>query len=179
MTPPRPSYIPDNVCTETTWNSAALQERTLFVARSQQKEGVKEVGNNWGPVVKMYLKVAGLRSPAPWCAAFLTWCLVEAGADRKKLPKNPASTYFWWKWAKDTDRTMVTPGRGNVFVWNGKGGGHIGLITGIDRGMLTTIEGNTNEEGSREGTAVMNKLRKMSRIQSFPRWAYIDIGGLE
>lgn len=179
MIPPRPSYINDGICTEAVWNSSALAERALFVARSQERAGVVEVGNNWGPMVKMYLAVAGLRNPAPWCAAFVTWCLIEAGADRKKLPMNPASTYFWWKWAVDKKRTMITPGRGNLFVWNGKGGGHIGFITSVTRGVLATIEGNTNEAGSREGTAVLSKTRKMAQIQSFPRWAYVDVSELE
>jgi uncharacterized protein (TIGR02594 family) len=177
--PPRPSYIADNICTEAIWASSVLSERALFVARSQQKEGVKEIGNNWGPVVKMYLAVAGIGSPAPWCAAFVTWCLLEAGANKKKLPKNPAATYFWWDWSRKTKRTASGPARGLLFVWNGKGGGHIGVIVGNTSAHFVTIEGNTNEAGSREGTAVMDKTRKTSDLVKHPRWGFIDVSELD
>ena len=88
---PKPSYVTTVSAAE--WASLPLPERFLHVARSQV--GVREVTANWSPIIKLYLKVAGVFSPAPWCAAFLTWCLLEAGADRKKLPKFPASTYYW------------------------------------------------------------------------------------
>ena len=159
------------------WASASLAERTLMVLDSQV--GVEESPSNWGPKVSMYLRVAGVFSPAPWCAALLTWALVEAGADRKKLPKLAASTYYWHEWAKATGR-LITDGtkaqRGFFGVWNGRKGGHIFAVTRRSGTyQVMTIEGNTNEAGEREGKYVMRRYRSWSQMAGYPRFGWIVI----
>lgn len=178
MTPPRPKYIGDNICSERVWLNASLGERALFVARSQERLKVREVGRNWGPLVRLYLKAAGLVSPAAWCAAFVTYCLREAGADRKKLPRYPASTWWWWNWANATGRNRDIPKRGRLFVWNNDPGGHIGFC--LDGSAnFPTIEGNTNKAGSREGDGVYERRRQVSYLKGQQRWCFIDVEGLE
>lgn len=184
---PKPAYV--TTMDADAWKQADLAERAIHVARSQQKQGVQEFpkGSNWGPRVSLYLKVAGFVSPAPWCAAFVTWCLVEAGADIKKLPKNPASTLSWWEWArwKDYDRLELESGfgqgqnhktqRGLLGVQNGKGfAGHIWFCMD-DKDPHATLEGNTNKGGSREGYGVFDRLRNLASMQAYPRWAFIRI----
>lgn len=172
-TTPKPAFV--TTLTDSAWSNASLAERALHVAHSQL--GVKEVGANWGPMVKIYLAVAGVFSPAPWCASFVTWCLVQSGADRKKLPKLAASTYYWWQWAKDRHADNSDHKRGRLFVWNGKAGGHIGFIAEtITPSMFRTIEGNTDDHGSREGTKVAERKRTTAQVSSFPRWTFISIG---
>jgi hypothetical protein len=39
----------------------------------------------------------------------------------------------------------------------GGGAGHTGLVVGIQSGKLVTIEGNTNDGGSREGVGVFQR----------------------
>lgn len=173
---PAPGYL--KPWAKTDWAEASLAERTLAVLDSQV--GVAESPSNWGPKVSLYLRAAGIFSPAPWCAALLTWALLEAGADRKKLPKFAASTYFWWDWARKNKR-LITDGkrarRGFFGVWNGKGGGHIFAVT-RPQGTYSvmTIEGNTNEAGEREGKYVMRRYRPWSQISAYPRhgWIVID-----
>jgi len=170
---PKPDYV--KTLTDQQWASASLSERALHVASSQMD--VKEVGANWGPMVKIYLAVAGLFTPAPWCASFVTWCLVQAGADRKKLPKFAGSTYYWWQWAKDAHRDNANPKRGRLFVWNDKGGGHIGFVAEtLVNGSYRTIEGNTNDDGGREGYKVAGRIRKQLDIIHHVRWTFIEIG---
>lgn len=149
---PRPGYV--KTMTDDVWRESSLSERTLHVAASQV--GVRETSQNWGPVVRVYLAVAGLFTKAPWCAAFVTWCLVQAGADRKKLPKFAASTYYWWEWARVNQLGVHKPARGHIGVYNDKGGGHIWLWTSEE----ATIEGNTNNDGSREGVGVFRRVRR-------------------
>lgn len=169
----KPPYV--KTLTDQQWASALLSERALHVAHSQL--GVKESGANWGPMVKLYLAVAGMFSPAPWCASFVTWCLVQSGADRKKLPKFAASTYYWWEWAKNSHRDNPNPSRGRLFVWNEKGGGHIGFVAEtLVNGSFRTVEGNTNDNGGREGYKVAERIRKQLDVIGHPRWTYIEIG---
>ena len=159
------------------WASASLSERTLMVLDSQV--GVKESPSNWGPKVSMYLRAAGILTPAPWCAALLTWALLEAGADRKKLPRFAASTYYWWSWARANKR-LISKGskivRGNFGVWNGKGGGHIfAVVKPVGAYAAETLEGNTNKAGAREGEYVMRRQRSWGQMSRYPRFGWIQI----
>jgi hypothetical protein len=142
--------------------------------------GVEENPSNWGPEVKKYLSAAGLNAPAPWCAALLTWALLEAGADRKKLPEKAASTYYWYQWAKE-NKFLVTRWAGAkraVFgIWNARSGqGHIFVVTKVlSRFRVATIEGNTNKAGSREGRFVMRRERTWGTLLAYLRFGWIVI----
>ena len=47
---------------------------------------------------------------------------------------------------------------GQIFVMDfGGGAGHTGMVRGIRDGKLVTIEGNTNDGGSREGIGVFER----------------------
>jgi hypothetical protein len=177
---PKPDFVTRVTADE--WAALPLSERALFVARSQLDAKVAEFprGSNWGPAVSLYLRIAGLRNPAPWCAAFVYWCLVVAGADRRKLWSNPASTYSLWKWAANSGRLSPVPGRGTAFVWNASGGGHTGFVRAVLPGnVVATIEGNTNAGGSREGYEVAERKRDVLQIfKSGPRYGFIDFGGV-
>ena len=63
--------------------------------------------------------------------------------------------------------SLVAPGQ--IFVLSTGGGlGHVGLVESVDGGVLTTIEGNTNDGGSREGIGVFRRTgpngRKIASI---------------
>lgn len=165
--------------TDAQFEAMPVWERSLHQAASQV--GVREVpkGSNWGPMVSLYLKAAGLLKPAYWCAAFVTWCIVAAGGKRSSLPKLAASTYWWMVWARNTGRNVNKPKRGYLFVWNVKGAGHIGFITSVsDSGQtFETIEGNTNSGGSREGYEVARRTRTVKEIMDRGGF-FIDITSL-
>ncbi len=161
---PRPGYLGPGLLPGDAWRTASLSERAVHVARSQERNKVHELTPNWGGMVTVYLRVAGWSSPAPWCAAFVYWCLVESGADRKALWKYPASTRSLATWAKARGVLSQQPRRGDVFVWN-KGTGHTGFIVRSEPKKLTTIEGNTNASGGREGVAVLEKVRTVGAVR--------------
>ncbi|MEN6537369.1 MAG: CHAP domain-containing protein [Bryobacteraceae bacterium] len=179
MVPEKPAFV--TTLTDEAWSSLPLSERALHVARSQLRLNVREITRNWGGMVTVYLRLAGWRIPQPWCAAFVYWCLVTAGADRKKLWDRPASTYSLYQWAKAEKRIHDFPKRGRLFVWNGRLGGHTGFVREhVDRHeTFSTIEGNTNSAGSREGDRVAERVRSASSIRNHPRFGFIDLGGLE
>ena len=60
--------------------------------------------------------------------------------------------------------SLVQPGM--IFIIStGSGNGHTGIVESIEGVQLTTIEGNTNEGGSREGIGVFrHKSRRISQI---------------
>jgi len=149
--------------TDQQFTALPLVERALITASSQK--GVKETRANRGPMVDEYNKAGGAALGSPWCASFVSWCLIRAGVSRSDIMGklgNPAWTYNWYKWAKKYGHLVVKPKRGDLFVWyNNKSGGHIGFIVEVyDDGSFRTLEGNTNDGGSREGIEVAERIRK-------------------
>lgn len=142
--------------------------------------GVREdpPGSNRGPMVDRYLASVGLDSKDdsyPWCAAFLYWCFEQAavaGGVSNPVTRTAAVLEHWRKSparriesAQATgDPALVEPGF--IFVIaTGGGHGHTGLVEAVRGGKLTTIEGNTNEGGSREGIGVFRRdSRKIVEI---------------
>jgi hypothetical protein len=59
-----------------------------------------------------------------------------------------------------------SPSRGDIVVYRFS---HIGIVTATNTTGVSTIEGNTNEAGSREGTAVLRKERQNTVIRCFIR----------
>lgn len=124
-----------------------------------------------------FLRSCGISSPAPWCAAFVYHCHVQAGVSPQSLPARhlAASTYQWAKWAAAHGRLRTfaqgLPSRGDLFLWNSSlsggrvgavaGSGHIGFVCSAvrDKGrvLLRTIEGNSNAEGGRDGNALIRR----------------------
>jgi len=148
-----------------------LGEMMVVYAEQHLAQRPREVGGeNRGPWVRLY--TGGREGPAwPWCAAFVSFILSQAcktlsvllpipaslscdllaaGAKRRKrfLP-NPTPA----------NRTEITPG--SVFLvrrtksdWI-----HTGIVVRAEAEFFLTIEGNTNDSGSREGYEVCKRTR--------------------
>jgi hypothetical protein len=146
----------------------------LEIADSQI--GVMEAppGSNWGPKVKEYLACGGLGFPAAWCAGFVYWCFDQAAKQAGKknpLCKTCGVMMHWNKsdgkkiLAKDaiSNPALIKPG--HIFVISFGGGlGHTGLVESVNGGFINVIEGNTNDNGSREGIGVFRRVRKINSI---------------
>lgn len=151
-----------------------LQERALEIAVTQL--GVEEVprGSNRGPQVDEYIKSVGL-DPAgkySWCMALMYWCFMQAAG--KLGVQNPmlktGGVLLQWQKRKDKYR-VLTPQPGDVFIMDyGKGVGHTGIVEKVDSDFVDTIEGNTNDEGSREGFEVCRRKRPRSKIAGYLRF---------
>lgn len=147
-----------------------LATTTLQKAISQL--GVEEFprGSNAGPAVEKYLKSVGLGKGYSWCMAFVYWCTKESATQLGVL--NPL-----WRTAgvldmfnKEVDLRVKVPQPGDIFIMDyGKGMGHTGIVEKVVGTTLHTIEGNTNDEGSREGFEVCRKKRDIKNIKGFLR----------
>jgi hypothetical protein len=120
----------------------------LTIARSQL--GVTEAARNSGPQIDLYLADVQLGPGYPWCAAFVSWCFDQAGG------ADPRTAGCWHMWRSYIARRAEAPAPGLVFILDhGHGLGHCGIVETVNGdGTLTTIEGNTNADGSREGDCV-------------------------
>lgn len=148
--------------------------------------GLKETqGKNLGPDVRRYQKATDLPPGAwPWCAAFLDWLLLEWLSDKKaaewlnlkrtspeKWRPKTALAFGLLKWAKDRpntveilpDSAMPEPGCLVVFDFS-----HCGVVERCQNPlMMTTIEGNTDSAGGRDGDGVWRRVRPRHIARAF------------
>lgn len=155
---------------------AVEQERIDHVALAYSSQiGVRELtGHNDGKDVEKYLHVVGFEKGTSWCAAFVSWSFRQANVN--------AITNAWApSWFPD-DHTIyikgkplkAVPRRADVFglYFPEKGRiAHVGFVDSWPPGdYLVTVEGNTNNAGSREGDGVYRKRRLKSNIYKVSRW---------
>lgn len=157
-------------------NSAA---KTAIIQAAQSKLGnTYETTTNQGPGIAEMWKATnysdGYNARAPWCAAFVCWCIQQSGvfseADRPKSASAfKGGGYEEWARSKSSVVKLTTnPAKvyaGDLVIF---GFSHIGIATSDSdaNGSFATIEGNTNAAGSREGNGCYAKTRKISLVRS-------------
>jgi len=151
----------------------SLQQKALEVAITQLGEQEKPLGSNWGVPVQDYLKSVGIGFPASWCMAFLYWCFKKAATDTgvvNPLVKTGGVLAAWNK-ADKKYRVVGDPQPGDIFIMDfGHGLGHTGIVERVEKDVVHTIDGNTNDTGSREGIEVCRKIRNRNKMVGYLRY---------
>lgn len=149
--------------------SIPFGEAVQEYARAHLAVHPREVGGaNRGPWVRLYMQ--GFEgSSALWCAGFVTFVMGQA-ADSLQVDLPIAGSFSCDTLAgqaktagrfvaEDDAPSLVGPGslflvRNTSTDWT-----HTGLITGVSDSTIDTIEGNTNDDGDREGYEVCARTR--------------------
>ena len=154
----------------------------IATATAEANKGVREVGKNAGPDVEKYLHCLGMTKGSPWCAAFVSWCVMTSRglakppkwcsgsavslfqmSGKNAVKVTPVDADFQSKvkpgyiWSRAQDATAAAAARKGSWCQ-----GHTGIVVAVDATGFHTIEGNTNAAGSREGDGVYRKLHKWS-----------------
>ncbi len=163
----------NNVVNKIPVNEKPPGEMVVAYAGQHLKEHPREVGGqNKGPWVRLYM--SGYEGPEwPWCAGFVSFILKQAFYNMEK--RLPCKTSFscdllavnamekgrFLRGFKVENQNQVKPGtiflsRRSPTDWV-----HTGIVIDVDLtgGIFYTIEGNTNDEGSREGYEVCRRTR--------------------
>lgn len=128
---------------------------------------VKEAsGQNDGPHVEAIQRVTGNSKGAPWCASFVTFVLDIAYRGKNPL-KRSASCDVLLEDARAKGWLKDTPEVGDVFLImkTPTDAVHTGVVTAVGKVSVRTIEGNTNEGGSRDGWGVFARQRKIAGMK--------------
>ncbi|QEC53855.1 putative peptidoglycan binding protein [Anseongella ginsenosidimutans] len=155
--------------------SAAGRSALQFAIDELNSGAGEEGGNNRGPWVKKYLAPTGLGEGYSWCAAFVSWCYLQAaGGSKEDMPfrysagaRNIYNQLREKGWTLDKDEL---PQPGDIVCWwrvsLPSGLGHIGLVHHYKDGFLYTIEGNkaANVAGFSYVKTRMDKLLGYGRI---------------
>lgn len=143
---------------------ASIAARDLGLSESPR-------GSNKGAQIQKFFDADDLdeKNGYPWCAAAVSFWVQtyfkENGITFAKAPKL-ASVYLFSEWA---DKQGLVVRKGNpkpddivIFTFS-----HIGVVESVSAGGFTSIEGNTNDDGSREGYEVARRDRKLSDAKLF------------
>ena len=153
----------------------------LLAQIAAEQIGVREEGgNNNGSKIRDYQKATDLKPASwPWCAAFVCFIVRESmtkcGIKQTATFKRPTTAGAWdfIRWSKEQDNstsTLVSPKAkdiqpGDIIVFKFS---HIGIATSTANtsGIFQCCEGNTDENGSREGGGVYSKKRDISSVKA-------------
>lgn len=143
----------------------------IEVAISQLGVEEQPRGSNWGEDIKKYLLSVGITFPASWCMSFVYWCVkksLEGTGNINTLYRSGGVLNVWNHTTKE--KKHINPEAGDIFIMDfGKGLGHTGFVERVEGDIIHTIEGNTNDTGSREGYEVCRRQRKISACKGFIR----------
>lgn len=122
-------------------------------------------GQNDGPWVEAIQRTTGNKKGDPWCASFVNFVLDIAYRDLNPLPAT-ASCDELLAAARAKGWVTEAPEPGDVFLVmkTPTDAIHTGIITGVTPVSISTIEGNTNREGAREGNGVWARSRPRNSL---------------
>lgn len=142
----------------------------VAVARSQIGVLEDPIGSNRGKKVDEYN--ATCTDPgAPWCASFTRWCFWKTG--QRDVPG--AYSPDWYSKSRLIKKEDVRVGDTALIYFNslGRYGHTICCVEKVSKTLrsieVTTIEGNTNPDGGREGYGVFRRVRSADTL-TFVRW---------
>lgn len=151
-------------------NGRSLGELVVAYARQHLAQHPLEIGGqNRGPWVRLYMH-GNEGQGYPWCAGFACFCLKQACDTLKEaLPITPSfSCDSLADSAKKKDKFVSRDkaGPGSFFLvrntptdWT-----HTGIVVSASGDTFKTIEGNTNDDGSREGYEVCARTRGYNKM---------------
>lgn len=150
-------------------------QRDCVVQTYRAEVGVREsTGNNDGYHVEKYLASTQLGAGYAWCAAFVNWNFKQCSI---ATPQGAAWSPTWFTtpskivYARNT-KNNTTPQPGDVFglyYTSKKRIAHVGFVDEWGK-RVRTVEGNTNQAGSREGDGVYIKYRLADQIYVVANW---------
>lgn len=186
--------LEDGIVGETTWRllrlplelatgpapeSATLEKAVVSCARQHLEQRAREVGGqNCGPWVRLYCNGHDGGAYA-WCCGFVSYILGQASA-LCNIPCPLLSTLSCDALALNARRIgRLIPGAsagrqvqpqeirpGDLFLIHREGNDwiHTGILIDVQPETVTTIEGNSNTTGSREGHEVCTLTRSYRRL---------------
>jgi len=160
--------------------SSTIAEDAILFAERCVSMGAREYGGqNSGFFVRMFtLQDIDGFNPIPWCAAFVSFSLMKVeklSNDHKiwNLGMIWSCDQFVEKLRSNGYRKINTPKRGSLFFINRKDNKndyvHVGFVSSWDpaTNVITTVEGNSNDEGSFEGNECCSRYRKVTDNYTF------------
>ncbi|MBS1708754.1 MAG: CHAP domain-containing protein [Armatimonadetes bacterium] len=150
---------------------ANFKRDAAVMLEAERRIGITEDEGTWnrGPEVDAYLKTCGTQPGYPWCAAFVAHTIHTAYPKSKWIASPSCQEIF--NWAKRNHLLKAEPSPSSVVLYPDATGTfhHIGFVTAYDKdqGVITAIEGNSNDTGSPEGREIVEIKRYVQPGMAF------------
>ena len=152
--------------------STAAQLLKIAAKEVGVREG-RDSNGNWNNRVKYndwYAKHPSIRNngflTTAWCAVFVSWVANQAGLLGSVIPMHawtPAGLAWFKSRGLWTQGTGAKPGDLFYVYYPAQGRvAHVGFVERVEGGYIYTIEGNTNNSGSRQGNGVYRLRRRIT-----------------
>lgn len=136
--------------TTNTGSSTASGDAAKVVEIAKGEVGTKETPQNYVKYNDWFWGDGKGGSSLPWCAAFVSWVGNQAGISTDIIPKDAYTVTAYQKLISNggqVSNSDARPGDIVYFTKNGSPSGiyHTGIVTGNNNGVLSTVEGNSND----------------------------------
>ncbi|GCD37928.1 hypothetical protein OEIGOIKO_05738 [Streptomyces chrestomyceticus JCM 4735] len=133
--------------------------RVIATARAEVGTHEGRSSGRWNNIQKYSPAVPGLEwsQGQAWCSTFVSWVFRKAGC--AQLAPVTASCAVGVDWFRSRGRFTEYPVIGGPVYFGPGGGSHVGICIAYTDSTITTVEGNTNINGSAEGDGVYLKSR--------------------
>lgn len=158
---------------------ASFQARCIerLIANCRKYVGLREIGNtNRGPKLDEWARALGKPLGIYWCMSAVQGIFAETAKDMgcpDPLKPDTAGCLDLWNRVPDSWKVGPHEGRrGDIPIWDhGDGAGHTGIAAGYGAGLYSIFEGNTNDDGSRNGYEFCEKTRRANdpKLKGFIR----------
>ena len=145
---------------------AALRQAQGYVGQQEEPKG-----SNWGPFVKRCLELVNIGHPAPWCMAVMYRAFHEASILSGSPNTCERTGHVLTCWNRsgaarrilkaDANDKNILPGYLGIMDF-GNLKGHAYMVERVEGRKVFTLEGNTNDEGSREGYEFCRRERSLN-----------------
>jgi hypothetical protein len=142
---------------------------SCVIETARAEIGVTETSENWSPRIAEYLSSVNVHTPAYWCAAFVHWCFERCGVETSITAWSPSAVANNVIWTRGKGQTPREGDVGSLYYSNLGRVGHTFLIEKWGD-KVVTIEGNSNDNGSRNGVKVCRRIRLAKTLYKVSRW---------
>ncbi len=149
----------------------SVGQMVVLYAQQHFRQAPREIGGqNCGPWVRLYMD-GNEGEQWAWCGGFACFVLKQACTSLEAaLPITPSFSCdslaasakqrkVFLAEAGAADHTKLTPGSFFLLRRTETDWVHTGIVTSVAAETIRTIEGNTNDDGSREGYEVCQRIR--------------------
>ena len=142
----------------------------LFLAVARDYIGIREIGgDNRGPSVEFMQKLGEITPGLPWCAAYVN-AVAEIACSVKNIIspfeaidyQGYVQSYFLHAQAENWLGAAHPGDIGMIYYPTKSRYAHIFIVDAVLEEGVTTIEGNTNDDGSRNGVGVFQRFRTVT-----------------
>lgn len=123
---------------------AAPGSAATMIAEAREHLGYRERGENYTKFNRWLGPIPGYPHRGygyPWCSSFISYCFAHS-RNATAGPRTAACS-VGVAWFRSRNRFGATPHLGDIVYYGPGGGTHVELVTGVGRGTITTIGGNT------------------------------------